>query len=135
MKSIAFFPALVGALCGQAAWGQQTPAVEMTTYYMAFLYRGPNTAMPQAEAAKIQAAHMAHIGKMADSGKLILAGPFMDNGELRGIFVFKVGSMDEAQALTDSDPAVKAGRLKVEIRPWYSAKGIQVVKDAAPKEK
>lgn len=130
MKLIAVFLVLVGALSAQ-----EPSAQEMTTYYMAFLYRGPNTDLPKAEADRIQAAHLAHIGKMADSGKLILAGPFMDKGDLRGIFVFKVDSMEEAKAMSDSDPAVKAGRLKVEIRPWYSAKGIQVVKESAQKAK
>lgn len=130
MKVIAAFLVLVGASCAQ-----EPPAGEMTTYYMAFLYRGANTSMPPAEADKVQAAHMAHIKKMADSGKLILAGPFLDKGDLRGIFVFKVDSMEEAKAMSDNDPAVKAGRLKVEIRPWYSAKGIQVVKEPAQKAK
>jgi hypothetical protein len=49
-----------------------------------------------------------------------------DDTNLRGIFVFKVASMDEAQALVASDPAVQAGRLRVELHPWYSAKNIVV---------
>jgi len=63
---------------------------------------------------------------MAGSGKLVLADPFSDDGNLRGMFVLQVGSMEEARALTDDDPAVQAGRLAPEIRPWFSAKGIRV---------
>jgi len=37
---------------------------------------------------------------------------------LRGVFVFKVGSLDEARALSNADPAVKAGRLVVDVHPW-----------------
>ncbi|MCA0445052.1 MAG: YciI family protein [Bacteroidetes bacterium] len=105
-----------------------TPQPEtMRTYYMVFLKKGPNwTPEKTEETAKIQAGHMAHIQKMADSKKLLLAGPFMDNQEIRGIFVFKVDTMEEAKALTDEDPAVKAGRLIMEIHPWYSAKGINI---------
>lgn len=100
---------------------------EMTTYYVGFLFRGPNwTPAVTAEIERIQKEHLANIRKMADSGKLILAGPFTDDGKLRGMFVFRVGSFEEATALAEGDPAVKAGRLVVEIHPWLSAKGIRV---------
>lgn len=100
---------------------------EMTTYYVGLLYRGPkSTPEVTAETERIQEEHMANIRKMAASGKLILAGPFTDDGKLRGMFVFQVGSLDEAKALAEADPAVKAGRLVVEMHPWFSAKGIRV---------
>jgi uncharacterized protein YciI len=100
---------------------------EMTTYYVALLYRGPKwTPEVTEETKRIQEGHMANIRKMAGSGKLVLAGPFSDDGTLRGMFVFQVGSIEEAKALTDDDPAVQAGRLAVEIHPWLSAKGIRV---------
>ena len=84
------------------------------------------------ERRTIQEGHLANIQRLADEGKLILAGPFTDGGELRGLFVFQVGSLEEAKALCDSDPAVKAGRLRVELHPWYSAKGINVPKPPKP---
>ena len=103
------------------------PHMEMTTYYVGLLYRGPNsTSEVTPETRKIQEAHMAHIREMAQSGKLILAGPFSDDGKLRGMFIFRVDTMEEAKALAEEDPAVKAGRLIVELHPWYSAKGIRV---------
>ncbi|MGH6629799.1 MAG: YciI family protein, partial [Burkholderiales bacterium] len=106
---------------------------EMTTYYVGFLYRGPKwTPEETPELRRLQEEHLANIRRLADSGKLLLAGPFTDGGDLRGMFVFKVDSMEEAKALSDGDPAVKAGRLRVELHPWYSAKGIRV--DTTPKE-
>ena len=102
---------------------------KMTTYYMAFLYRGDKWTPEVTDATKkIQEDHLKNITRLADSGKLILAGPFLDNTDLRGIFVFKVDSMEEAKKLCDTDPAVQAGRLRVEIKPWYSAKGITIQK-------
>jgi uncharacterized protein YciI len=102
-------------------------SIEMTTYYVGFLYRGPKwTPGETPELQRLQEEHLANIRRLADSGKLLLAGPFTDGGDLRGMFVFKVDSMEEAKALADGDPAVKAGRLRVELHPWYSARGIRV---------
>ncbi len=106
----------------------QEPEFEMTTYQVAFLKSAPNRPqLPKEEAARIQAAHMAHIGAMAKSGKLVLAGPFADGGALRGMFVFTCGEA-EAKQLGEADPAVKAGLLVLEWHPWYSAKGIGILK-------
>jgi uncharacterized protein YciI len=56
--------------------------------------------------------------------KLVAAGPFGDDGQLRGIFVFRVASLDEAKALTASDPAVQAGRLAMDIHQWMVPDGV-----------
>jgi uncharacterized protein YciI len=111
---------------------------EMTTYYVGFLYRGAKwTPEETAETRKLQEEHMANIQKMAAAGKLVIAGPFVDNGDLRGLYVFRVGSAEDAKALVESDPAVKAGRLRFELHPWYAAKNITVTprKDGVPQSR
>lgn len=116
------------------AEGKSEVPVGMATYYVALLFRGPKwTPAVTPEVERLQKEHLANLRRMADSGKLILAGPFTDDGKLRGIFVFRVDSIEEAKALADADPAVKAGRLVVEIHPWLSAKGIR--SDQVPKKK
>jgi len=103
------------------------PQYQMTTYVMGLLRKGPKwTAEDNAYTRSIQEGHMANIKKMAATGKLIVAGPFSDNGDLRGVFIFKVKSVDEARAMVDADPAVKAGRLVVELHPWFAAEGLRV---------
>lgn len=98
--------------------------MKMTTYYFAFLRRGPGwTAQRTPETEKLQAAHMAHINSMASSGKLVIAGPFENAGEYAGVFVFKVNSIEEAKALAEGDPTVKAGRLVIELHPWLVPQG------------
>ena len=67
---------------------------------------------------------MANMIRLAEMKKLVVAGPFGDNGQLRGIFVFKVASIDEARALSETDPAVQAGRLAIDIHPWLVPEGI-----------
>lgn len=95
---------------------------EMKTYYMVFLKKGPNRNQDSTTVTKLQEQHIAHLNKMADAGKMDLAGPFMDNGEIRGICVYNVTTKEEAEKLANEDPMVKAGRLIVEIHPWYAAK-------------
>ena len=96
---------------------------QMKTYYMVFLKNGPNRNHDSVTAATIQAGHMANIQKLAAAKKLKVAGPFLDDGDLRGIFILDVATPEEAKRLTDADPAVQAGRLIMEIHPWMTQKG------------
>jgi len=66
---------------------------------------------------------MENIRNMAKAGKLVIAGPFENAGEYAGIFIFKVNELEEAKALSEADPAVKAGRLVVDVHPWLIPKG------------
>jgi uncharacterized protein YciI len=92
-------------------------------YFFVLLKKGPNRSQDSVTAAKIQKAHMENINRMAASGKLNVAGPFLDEGEMRGIFIFDSGNEDEVRKLVENDPAVKAGRLTYEIHPWMTEKG------------
>ena len=95
-------------------------AGDMKTYYFVSLYKStPEEEYTPQEAAEIQAAHLANIRKLAEEKKLLLAGPFMDQGDMRGIFILSVESQEEAEAFTAEDPAVKAGLLRMEVRPWW----------------
>jgi uncharacterized protein len=96
---------------------------DMKTYYLVFLKKGPNRSQDSATAAKIQEGHMTHLEKMYKEGKMDLAGPMMNDGDLRGICVYNVASEEEVKKLTAMDPAVQSGRLIVEIHPWYAARG------------
>jgi len=96
---------------------------EMKTYYMVFLKKGPNRSQDSVTASEIQKQHIAHLDKMDADGKLCMAGPFMEEGDIRGICVYYTATKEEAEKLAKEDPAVKAGRLIVEIHPWYAAKG------------
>jgi len=104
---------------------------EMATYQVAFLRKGPAwTPGDTPELQELQKGHMANIQKMAETGKLLIAGPFSDGGDLRGMFIFRVDTLEEAKALADQDPAVKAGRLVLEWHPWFAAKNILVTAKA-----
>lgn len=93
----------------------------MKQYVMAFLKAGPNRDRSPEEAAALQRAHLDNIKRLAEAGVLVVAGPFLDRGEVRGIYIFDVRTLEEAQALTETDPAIQAGSLVMELRPWYGS--------------
>jgi uncharacterized protein len=112
---------------GQDSKREPAPRFEMSRYVVGFLRRGPKwSADDTPERRRIQDGHMAHIRAMAESGKLIVAGPFEDDGDLRGMFIFGVASVEEARALAGQDPAVQSGRLVLELHPWFAAKGLSI---------
>lgn len=96
---------------------------DMKEYYFVLLTKGVNRTQDSATAANIQEAHIANINRMANEGKLSIAGPFGDDGDWRGIFILNANSMEEAKQWCETDPAIQAGRLKYEIHPWWAAKG------------
>ena len=106
-------------------FGKPAKPMKLTEMFLAFLTRGEKWTPEKTPATEeIQKGHMANINRLAEMKKLVAAGPFGDNGRLRGIFVFRVGSLEEAQALTASDPAVQAGRLAMDIHPWMVPEGV-----------
>ena len=102
-----------------------TQTEKMTTAYLGFLKRGDKWTPEKTPATEaLQKAHLANINRLAETKKLVVAGPFGDNTNLRGIFVFRVASLEEAKALAETDPAVQAGRLVIEMHPWSVPEGI-----------
>lgn len=97
--------------------------VIMQQYFIAFLKSGPNRSQSEEEAGKLQEAHLAHLGKMYEMGYADISGPFGDNGDIRGITIYNVPTLKMADSLANADPAVKAGRLVIEVHPWWAAKG------------
>jgi len=101
----------------------------MRKYVIAFLKRRPNRDKSPEKASELQAAHLKNIGAMAEAGKLVLAGPFFGNDDLRGLYFFNVETIEEAEALTKTDPAIQAGSLVLELKEWYGSAALMAVND------
>ncbi|MEL1254336.1 YciI family protein [Flavobacterium sp. DGU38] len=98
----------------------------MKKYVFCLLKSGSNTTASKEESKKLFEGHMANINKLAQEGKLVVAGPFMKNDRnYRGIYVFNVETIEEAKALVATDPAIKANLLEAELTPWYCTAALQ----------
>ncbi|WP_373058123.1 YciI family protein [Zunongwangia sp. H14] len=95
----------------------------MQQYYLVLLKSGQNRNQDSAVVAGLQQQHMAHLQRMAEEGYLSLAGPMGEEGEIRGIAIYNTPDQNTADSLAKADPMVKAGRLKIEVYPWWAAKG------------
>jgi len=119
-----------GAVDGRAGVpskdGEPPPEWAMRQYVVAFLYKGPNPVDDPEESKKMMKGHLANIQRLHDEGKIILAGPYLSKTDLRGYFLFDTDSVDTAKAWCDTDPAISAGVFRVDLHPWYSAKGIGI---------
>lgn len=106
----------------------------MKKFVIAFLYRGSKVDEYTAEErTQYQKGHMENISRLAEMGKLILAGPFFGNEDLRGLFLFDVESVEEAEALTKSDPSIQAGILRMELKEWYGSAALLMIPEVHPK--
>lgn len=72
----------------------------------------------------IQEEHLAHLRSLLEAGELLVAGPLSDQPDerWRGLCLFRK-PMEEAVAIMERDPAVRAGRLAVEVMRWWTAEG------------
>jgi len=95
----------------------------MQQSYIVFLKSAWNRSQDSLTAAKLQEEHMAHMARMYEEGYTSLTGPMGDDGDLRGIVIYNTATQREADSLARLDPMVQAGRLDVEVRPWWVAKG------------
>ena len=102
----------------------------MKTYVFCILKTGTNTTATPEERKKLFEGHMANINKLADENKLVVAGPFMKNDKnYRGIFIFNCSTIEEAEELVNSDPAVQAKIFEADLTLWYSSASLGLIKE------
>ena len=104
----------------------------MKMYVLCILKTGPNDAAVQGdERKKVFAGHFENIKRLADEGKLAVAGPFGKNDKTwRGLYIFNVPTIEEAEKLVILDPAVEAGVFVPELIPWYGSAAMMVVTES-----
>ena len=108
-----------------AAHASGTP-MEFDSFILVLLVRPASVPdLPKAQLDQLQEGHMANMRRLAEEGKLFKAGPTEDfsGRNVRGIFILKTDSVDQAKEWVATDPSVKAGRLAPEFMKWYVQRG------------
>lgn len=100
----------------------------MRSYVLAILKTGPKDKKVKGEARKkLFEGHFANMGRLAAEGKLAVAGPFNDpKKKYRGLFILAVPTVEEAKALAETDPVIKARVLIVEYVPWFGSASLML---------
>ncbi len=101
----------------------------MRPYVLVILKPGPKRMPKGPKRDAMFKGHFANIERLADAGKLAIAGPFEpdDPAHWDGLFVFAVGSIDEAKALTATDPVIVNGEMVAEYHAWYASAALMAV--------
>lgn len=99
----------------------------MKEYVMVILNTGTLQMNDMSERNKIISAHIKAIDTWTNDGKLVFAGPFMQDNDMQEIYILQVKTLDEAKKLTDTDPAVKSGLYSVEYHLWYGPAALQEI--------
>ncbi|WP_347219949.1 YciI family protein [Chryseobacterium sp.] len=95
----------------------------MKPYTIVMLTTGTAKIEDKTKMGALMKGHMENIGKLANEGKIVVAGPFLEKNKenYRGMFIFNTKSMEEAEQWVKTDPAVQAGIFSYEIFPWYGS--------------
>lgn len=93
----------------------------MKKYVMVFLKTGSVSDLGKAKTDSLFMGHMHNINRLADEGKLVVAGPFFKNDKYRGLFILNAASIEEGRKLVETDPAVQAKLLEPEFLLWYGS--------------
>lgn len=103
----------------------------MRSYVFATLKTGPEdqNITDEARRKELFAGHFANMGRLAEEGKLVLAGPFIEAAPKRGLFILNVATIEEAEALVQTDPAISAGIFVVEFDKYYGSAALVQIQD------
>ncbi|ALR31771.1 hypothetical protein ATE47_15160 [Chryseobacterium sp. IHB B 17019] len=95
----------------------------MKPYVIVMLTTGPTKIDDKTKMGELMKGHLGNIGKLANEGKIVVAGPFLEQNKenYRGMFIFNTKSKEEAEQWVKTDPAVQAGVFSYEIFPWYGS--------------
>lgn len=106
----------------------------MKQYIFVILKTGENKTSDKSFIDSCFAGHMANMGKLVELNKLVVAGPFGKNdNDFRGLFILNVATIEEAEILLQTDPAVKEKLLMPELYRWYGSAALPEYLDEADK--
>jgi uncharacterized protein YciI len=105
--------------------------VELEAFELVMLRSAPDRAghdYDEETLDRLQAEHLAFHAELRAKGQVVTNGPVMDQPDptLRGVAFYRLGSLQAARDLAETDPAVVAGLLVVDVMTWWCAPGTMV---------
>ncbi|HEY1324408.1 MAG TPA: YciI family protein [Streptosporangiaceae bacterium] len=100
--------------------------MELEAFEFVILRSTPDRAtLDEATADRLQAEHLAFLTEQRDAGRAVATGPFLDQADqrMRGLVIYRTGSIDEARRIAGSDPLVRAGQLEADVMTWLCPPG------------
>ncbi len=88
-------------------------------YTLIFLRRGPASRDNEERNERLQREHLQHLAKLQALGPLVLNGPTLIEHDILGVSLY-AAPLEEARAMAEADPKVRAGYLTVEAIPWLA---------------
>jgi uncharacterized protein YciI len=110
---------LLASVATPTAEYMQSRGAAAQHYTLVFLRQGPSLRDDEVRNKRLQLEHLQHLTKLQILGKIVLNGPTLAEHEIVGVSVYAAG-LEEACALAEADPKVKAGYLTVEAIPWMA---------------
>ena len=100
--------------------------MDLDSYELVLLVRPPDAPdYDEPTLDRIQREHLAFHADLRGRGEIATNGPLLDPPDpvLRGITIYRTGSLERARELAEQDPAVRAGRLAVQVMTWWCPPG------------
>lgn len=102
--------------------GKPRSAISGSVYYIIFWEPQEGSG----DRWRIHPEHIKYVKSLELDGRLLQAGPFLgDDGKPdgRGMFILRVGSLEEARAVAEADPYYRAGFRTYRLQPWRRSEG------------
>ncbi len=101
----------------------------MKRYVFVLLKTGAVTIEDKEESGKVFAGHFANMSRLGKEGKLVVAGPFVEGDSKRGLFILNVTTIEDAEKLVNTDPAIAAGVLDYELTKLYCSAALMKISE------
>lgn len=99
----------------------------MRSYVAVLLKTGPTPLPAGPRRDEMFRGHFANMKRLAEAGKLVLAGPYDGVDGWRGLFVFAVRDIEEARQLAAGDPVLQQGEMVAEYHRWYGSAAVMLI--------
>ena len=103
--------------------------MDLDAYELVLLVRPPDAPEFDEETLdRLQHEHLAFHADRRAAGDVVTNGPVIDPPDptLRGITIYRTGSLERARELAEQDPSVRAGRLAVQVMGWWCPSGTMI---------